>query len=246
MIQTAQAGFYLGVARLATEVMDRSWLRDEYGVRGRKLRLTRLHWPRILSMATHSISYFDHEFQNASETTLRFRVIVISNVDRYNSIDGRSFKKLATLCDEANGKCDALVLCSDPKSPYFTAGADVAAVDEPPTSPDQAGAYLLTAALARLRVPVVAVVHGPAIGAGLTLMLLADLVYASARASFRAPFRELAILPELGSSMLLPAAIVRRTTKPKCLRHLSCADPILPAAYQHQPTCYHRRSLQEF
>lgn len=52
--------------------------------------------------------------------------------------------------------------------------------------------------------PIVAAVHGSAIGGGTTLLLHCDFVFAAAGTMFQLPFTRLGLVPEFGSSYLLP------------------------------------------
>lgn len=87
----------------------------------------------------------------------------------------------------------------------FTAGNDITELQtfaEQGAVGDSAIHFLKTLAL--LDKPVVAAVDGLAVGIGTTLLLHCDYVVASEWASFSAPFVDLGLTPEAGSSLLAP------------------------------------------
>jgi enoyl-CoA hydratase/carnithine racemase len=91
----------------------------------------------------------------------------------------------------------------------FTAGNDIkdfAAVgDRPATEPGAAFSFLEN--IVGFTKPVVAAVRGYAVGIGTTMLLHCDVVVASETARLQMPFTRLALVPEAGSSLLLPARV---------------------------------------
>ena len=65
-------------------------------------------------------------------------------------------------------------------------------------------------ALARVEKPMVSGVDGIAVGIGTTLNLHCDLTFATPRTVFRAPFADLGLVPEAGSSLLAPRILGRQ------------------------------------
>lgn len=89
-------------------------------------------------------------------------------------------------------------------SEVFTAGNDLNDfLLVPPTNAD-AVAFKFMSAMLRFPKPVVAAVAGPAIGIGTTLLPYCDLVYAAESARFQMPFVNLGLVPEAGSSYMMP------------------------------------------
>ena len=92
----------------------------------------------------------------------------------------------------------------------FTAGNDLEDfLNKPWTGTGTPPAVRFMYAVAEARKPVVAAVQGSAVGIGTTILLHCDLVYAADNAKFILPFVNLGIVPEAGSTVLLPALVGR-------------------------------------
>lgn len=107
----------------------------------------------------------------------------------------------------------------------FTSGNDVEDFLQRPPHEENSPVFQFMKALMAVEKPVVAAVTGAAVGIGTTMLLHCDLVYVSDEARLIMPFVALGLVPEFGSSLLVP----RLMGHAKAAEKLMLGDPILPA-----------------
>jgi enoyl-CoA hydratase/carnithine racemase len=100
-------------------------------------------------------------------------------------------------------ECRAIVLCAEGR--HFCAGADFSRPAEDRLSPNDL--YTQAIRLFRTGKPVVAAVHGSAIGGGLGLALSADFRVAAPSSKFAANFSRLGFHPGFGITATLPRVV---------------------------------------
>ena len=138
--------------------------------------------------------------------------ITINRPERRNSVDGETVQLLlAAFRDSARDGTRVVILTGAGDS--FCAGADLAS-----TSERDIASYDVTAAIREnvnptiltmraLPVPVIARVHGHAVGVGSNYALACDLVIASDQALFGQVFVKIGLMPDGGSTYFLPRLV---------------------------------------
>ncbi len=108
---------------------------------------------------------------------------------------------------DRNPEIRAVVLCSDGK--HFSAGADLVARNSDGREIGAGRRHLYKEAIRLVRAgkPIVAAVHGAAVGAGLGLALVADFRVTCSEARFSANFTRLGFHPGFGLTATLPRLV---------------------------------------
>jgi enoyl-CoA hydratase/carnithine racemase len=130
--------------------------------------------------------------------------IEIARLEKKNALTPQMYAMLGSALAAAEADPAVRAVLLHGTADCFTAGNDVGDFLNVPRTPGRTPARALFDVLPVMAKPVVAAVGGPAIGIGSTMLLHCDLVYAAPNARFQLPFVPLGIVPEFGSTFLLP------------------------------------------
>jgi enoyl-CoA hydratase/carnithine racemase len=130
--------------------------------------------------------------------------IEIARPEKKNAITQAMYRALADAVDAAvaDPAVRALLLTGQPG--IFTSGNDIEDFMQRPPGDLESPAFGFMRALIGCDKPVVAAVTGAAIGIGTTMLLHCDFVYVSDEARLAMPFVSLGLVPEFGSSLVVP------------------------------------------
>src|SRR5260221_7198972 len=150
------------------------------------------------------------EFVVVSDPRPAVRLIALNRPEKKNALTRAMYDALAIALRAADADSTVRVVCLTGSGDAFTAGNDIADFRSgPPPISNEVGPGGFIAAVAGMEKPVIAAVNGLAVGIGTTILLHCDLVYAAAGARFQLPFVNLGIVPEAGSTLILPGAVGR-------------------------------------
>jgi 2-(1,2-epoxy-1,2-dihydrophenyl)acetyl-CoA isomerase len=150
---------------------------------------------------------------------------MISKPDRRNAVTYVSFLELYTVLEdmERDKNTKVLIITGDPKGRAFTSGGYFAPEmfkklkQYPEIDLMDIAQKKLTIKMWRFNKPVIAAINGMAIGGGITMPLVgADLIFMAEDAWLGFYFSKRAILPEFGSTFLLPLLVGFQKAKEIC------------------------------
>jgi enoyl-CoA hydratase/carnithine racemase len=139
------------------------------------------------------------------------QVIRMNRPDKKNALTRAMYRRMSQALAEGDADPAIRVHVFLGVSGAFSAGNDLNDFMAVATGGEgglEAWNFILT--LARAQKPVVSGVDGIAVGIGMTLNLHCDLTFATPRTLFRTPFVDLGLVPEAGSSLILPATLGRQ------------------------------------
>ncbi|HEX8736808.1 MAG TPA: enoyl-CoA hydratase [Pyrinomonadaceae bacterium] len=138
--------------------------------------------------------------------------ITFNRPERRNSVDAETLEKLFDAVRESAADETRVIILTG-AGDSFCAGADLLVRSESEIAEYDVTAYLrdivnpTILAMRALPVPIIARVHGHAVGIGCNYALASDLVIASDAALFGQVFVKIGLMPDGGSTFLLPALV---------------------------------------
>jgi enoyl-CoA hydratase/carnithine racemase len=133
--------------------------------------------------------------------------VELNRPEKLNAMTSSMYMKLANIFNDTARDDSIRVVLWHGAGDAFSAGNDLKDFLEHPPGPGDSPQARLMNALVDFDKPLIAAVRGAAIGGGTTMLLHCDLVYASESTRFQMPFINLGVVPEFGSSFLLPLTI---------------------------------------
>ena len=151
----------------------------------------------------------EHIEVERQEGRMRIR---LNRPERRNAITVAMYAALADAVEAAAGDDAIRLITIEGAGEDFTAGNDLAdfLAEMPPPGTTDIPVWRFLRAMARNEVPILAAVHGNAVGIGTTMLFHCDLVLAEEGTRFVMPFVDLGLVPEAASSLILPRLAGRR------------------------------------
>jgi enoyl-CoA hydratase/carnithine racemase len=130
--------------------------------------------------------------------------VLLNRPDKKNALDREMYEALIGALAEAHADHSVGAIFISGAGDAFTAGNDLKDFLSASGPAGDFPAQRFVRSLAANESPVVAAVHGDAVGVGTTMLFHCDLVYAAPDARFKTPFVDFGLPPEAAYSLLAP------------------------------------------
>ncbi|MCK5912840.1 MAG: enoyl-CoA hydratase, partial [Desulfuromusa sp.] len=127
--------------------------------------------------------------------------------DKLNALTLSMYDAMTAALESAQQDNQVRVILIHGTENCFTSGNDLKDFAKNPPVGENSPVFRFLRAISQAQKPLIAMVSGPAVGIGTTMLLHCDLVYADETAKFRLPFVNLGLCPEAASSYLLPKLV---------------------------------------
>jgi len=133
--------------------------------------------------------------------------IQLNRPEKRNALTLAMYEALIDALNEARANDEVRVVLLSGAGASFTAGNDLNDFINADPSDENSAIIRFLRLLVMFRKVLIAAVHGQTVGIGVTMLLHCDLVVAARSTRLTMPFVKLGLVPEAGSSLLLPRAV---------------------------------------
>ncbi len=134
-------------------------------------------------------------------------VLKFDRVEKKNALTQEMYQTLATKINEAAGDFGIRCVVISSEGDSFTAGNNINDFANNPQMDEGSPVFNFLFAIHNFPKPLIAAVHGRAVGIGTTMLMHCDIVTANPNSVFSMPFVSLGLVAEGGSSYLFPRLV---------------------------------------
>jgi len=134
-------------------------------------------------------------------------VLKLNRAEKKNALTQEMYQTLATKINEAAGDFGVRCIVISSEGDSFTAGNDINDFANNPQMDEGSPVFNFLFAIHNFPKPLIAAVHGRAVGIGTTMLMHCDIVAANPNSVFSMPFVSLGLVAEGGSSYLFPRLV---------------------------------------
>lgn len=133
--------------------------------------------------------------------------LTLNRPEKKNALTPSMYSYMNTALAQAAGDFAIRAVVITGAGSAFTAGNDILDFMNTPPNGSDSPVMKFLESIHNFPKPLIAAVHGNAVGIGTTMLMHCDLVYAAPDSKFAMPFVSLGLVPEAGSSLIFPKLV---------------------------------------